>query len=300
MARTSRIASRGPARRAPRAAGFTLVELLVVIGIIALLISILLPSLQKAREHAKRTQCASNVRNICTAMIMYANENKGWFVDLGNIGAPHKTAPDGTPITTQVAFAYQAHPTPLEMLARRGAERNVFYCPSNWELNVDGAWDRYKSVTNGASILGYNVFAGRPRTSFVKDSTAPRGGWPFAGYAGFEDVPDGMLTLPLRLGKRTFYEVIAADFTRAQASGTGVGTFGAVAAGGVVTTSNHIAAGENVPGYMPRGNKGGSNVGYIDGHVEWIPQDELGQKGDGRKNFRIYEQGASTFYRYWF
>jgi prepilin-type N-terminal cleavage/methylation domain-containing protein len=62
--------------RQHRRAAFTLVELLVVIGIIAVLIAILLPSLAKAREAAKRTQCLSNLRQIGTYLNMYANMYK--------------------------------------------------------------------------------------------------------------------------------------------------------------------------------------------------------------------------------
>ncbi|HEX8915361.1 MAG TPA: type II secretion system protein [Humisphaera sp.] len=71
------VAPSRPSRRPRR--GFTLVELLVVIGIIALLMSILLPTLGRVREQANKIKCGSNLRNLGMAFIMYAKDNKDYF-----------------------------------------------------------------------------------------------------------------------------------------------------------------------------------------------------------------------------
>ena len=136
-----------------RLLGFTLVELLVVIGIIALLISILLPSLSKARETANRAKCASNLRQIGQAMQLYANENNYAFPrGIYNGGAA--LAGKLTNITVDNGNSTMFGPTPAPVAVNNVSQefwlllRNedlvsaVFTCPSaNFEA------DQYKVGT---------------------------------------------------------------------------------------------------------------------------------------------------------
>jgi prepilin-type N-terminal cleavage/methylation domain-containing protein/prepilin-type processing-associated H-X9-DG protein len=140
----------GPIRRnlLPRRGrdqGFTLVELLVVIGIIAVLVSLLLPSLNNAREQARATQCLSNLKQIGAALQMYANANKGWVVPLyRNYATPRKNGPDVTstfgPVAGFVAAGGPGTPNGAALLVVDGPQGNganylpnndMFFCPND-------------------------------------------------------------------------------------------------------------------------------------------------------------------------
>ncbi|HTW94977.1 MAG TPA: type II secretion system protein, partial [Tepidisphaeraceae bacterium] len=119
---------------------FTLVELLVVIGIIALLIAILLPSLNRARRQARQLQCASNMRQIATALIQYDMDNKGHLI-IGHIDDYESTAngvlyPDGFDWAAELMHQGYINAPNFLTQPYDSVYRSPFRCPEGQDQDI--------------------------------------------------------------------------------------------------------------------------------------------------------------------
>lgn len=175
--------ARRPLLRLDRAA-FTLIEVLVVIAVIALLLSILLPSLGQSRKSAKATLCLSNVKQMGTALVFYQNDNKTYY--------PGHHTQSGPVIVW---------PTRLRLYT--DGSHSIFWCPDNdpafkWvRLVQSGAKAEYgydlneRRLTNSTGFsYGYNDWG-------VQEFTKPHlglGGW--VGHKDFGEVRESKVLFP--------------------------------------------------------------------------------------------------------
>ena len=107
--------------------GFTLIELLVVIAIIAILAAMLLPALQSARERGRRGSCISNLKQIGTALMQYAQDNR----EKNPVGACRTSTTVSTALTVGLDVAGSAAGMEVLRAHEYLADYSVYTCPSS-------------------------------------------------------------------------------------------------------------------------------------------------------------------------
>jgi prepilin-type N-terminal cleavage/methylation domain-containing protein/prepilin-type processing-associated H-X9-DG protein len=185
--------------RRTRGRGFTLMELLVVLGIMALLMGLLLPALSRVRAQASSVACMSNLRQVGTLLLIYSNQNRGWVYPVGErdpfTGAPQTF---GTNVPRDDRW-------PTYVFDPRVWNPPTLICPSdidpaeehtyvlNMHLAVKGV--RFGGMGLGALKSPETVVAGEKRTT-VPDYYMER------GPAGSDNSEFNRVVEPFRHGVR--------------------------------------------------------------------------------------------------
>jgi len=148
--------------------GFTLVEILVVIGVIAVLMGILLPVLSTATESSRRISCASQLKQVGAALTMYVNDNNGDF-------------PYAPRVTPSDADALWWQPSRIQQIGSKGigpylnlqpGDLRMFRCPSDTEAATREAAGKYPLTYVFNSNLNGNGIAPVRKMSQIRDSVS--------------------------------------------------------------------------------------------------------------------------------
>jgi prepilin-type N-terminal cleavage/methylation domain-containing protein/prepilin-type processing-associated H-X9-DG protein len=154
-----------------RRRGFSLIELLVVIGIIAILLGLLLPSLSLAWAHARLVNCQSNLRQVGQALIMYANENNGWLIPVDS----DPTAEGGVrgfgtlwePKDRWPARVFKVKGPPVETSEPADYTPAVMICPADLQAAMAHTYALNNPPAAHHCKLGTSDFAGLHATEVV-------------------------------------------------------------------------------------------------------------------------------------
>ena len=266
-----------------RQRAFTLIELLVVVSIIALLISILLPSLSKARTVAKSTACASNHRQLGTAAQIYATEYRGMIPIGTETPGPNKSKDWRYKLAYQFGVkSIDNYNNPVEFYEIRAA--SVYDCPlaafpisEPVTVVVGSEGDKPKNRGSIGVIIGPGQ---------DNPAAANPAGWPSSSSWTYSD-SDVVSTLAGGRWKHPAQSVYLADAYRAQ----GAIEYPSIEAQG----SNHIWPPSH-PHYTDNITRRfadrhfGTNCLFVDGHVELIPTIDLDnmQLGDGNNVWDVF------------
>jgi len=254
-----------------RSRGFTLIELLVVVAIIALLIAILLPSLNRARETAKKSQCAANLKGHGMSFSIYGAQYKDQLPVYpgGNnpvIGSNNWLHNESVGFVNLMLNINPPSNINTSGLASYAPNRKIWYCPSNTEYNTDVNWTSGAASVTAATqrSLGY---------AFINSRTAALPNFADPTVMNFIRVAPPFSSI-VRLTDFGFPadQELALDDIVSDNDGTGTTLWGETTANGYVATTNH----------KDKARALGANVLCGDGHVSWRPM-----QGDLTKNLRI-------------
>jgi prepilin-type processing-associated H-X9-DG protein/prepilin-type N-terminal cleavage/methylation domain-containing protein len=242
---------------------FTLVELLVVIGIIVILIGILLPVLVRAKEQAQQTVCAANLHQIGAAMTMYTGQY-GCFPDdrIAGIGG------------------YAVYCWPVRLRNCLQGNQRIFYCPAEdsrcqWRDDSPGTAAR---ANDALSAFGYNV---GERLLLDRGTYFSYGYNQLGAWSGlFPAVVRGMGADEHDLNNPT---AVTRGAKRANAvkSPSEFIIIADTAADGAADLQINASPLEAQPGMddtLSKIHRGGSNVLFFDGHVQWYLRSDLSIK----------------------